>query len=90
MTEEQAKQKDRKKEMSKMELEGISGSGAPARDRASGIANPIIGEVPAPNYSLTVEDLKGVSGGGAANQTVSSRATNPVSQDVLDHLDPDI
>ncbi len=66
MTQEQDKQKDRKEEMSKMDLEGISGSGANARDRASGLANPITGDVSAPSYSLTVEELKGVSGGKRA------------------------
>ena len=67
MTEEQAKITDNKenestefkKELTDEETSSLSGSGAPSRGRASGLANPIIGEAPAPNYSLTEEELKG-------------------------------
>ena len=60
MTEEQAKNTDNKEnettelkeELTDEETSSLSGSGPPSRGRASELANPIIGEVPAPNYSL--------------------------------------
>ena len=62
MTEEQDKNQEVKEELTKKELAGFAGSG-PSRSRASGLANPIIGEVPAPNYSLSDDDLEGIAGG---------------------------
>ena len=78
MTEEQVKNTDSKEnestelkeELTDEETSSLSVSGAPSRDLTSGLANPIIGEAPAPNYSLTKEELKSVSGGVSLTESI--------------------